>query len=90
MLTRYLASHTRYPPSKVAGNPFGISRPRRVAFIPIDLTIRHIGTGVLLGEIVTDCAEVKRGLNKILVSCDTAGFLPIAFYSDGFTCCELG
>jgi hypothetical protein len=49
------------------------------------------GTGLLLGEGLTDCAEVKRGLNKILVSCNTAGFLPIAFYaSDGFTCCELG
>jgi hypothetical protein len=56
------------------------------------LTSRNIGTGLLLGEGLTDCAEVKRGLNKILVSCNIMrGFLPIAFYaSDGFTCCELG
>lgn len=55
-------------------------------------TKREKRLGLLLGEGgLTDCAEVKRALNKILVSCNNGGFLPIAFYaSDGFTRGELG
>jgi hypothetical protein len=52
---------------------------------------RPVGAGLLLGEGLTDCAEVKRGLpnsGELQECCHSANFASYA--SDGFTCCELG